>query len=35
MKHHLSISKEHPNYVLLERIFKIIGPRKIKNHNQL
>ena len=30
MKHHLNISKEDPNYVLLERIFKIIGSRKSK-----
>lgn len=30
MKHHLNISKEDPNYVLLERIFKIIDSRKSK-----
>ncbi|MDP2835553.1 MAG: transposase [Methanobacteriaceae archaeon] len=30
MKHHLNYSKEDPNYVLLEKIFKIIGSRKSK-----
>ena len=28
MKHHLNYSKEDPNYILLEKIFKIIGSRK-------
>ena len=28
MKHHLNISKEDPNYILLEKIFKIIGSRE-------
>lgn len=28
MKHHLNHSKEDPNYVLLDKIFKIIGSRK-------
>ena len=28
MKHHLNYSKEDPNYVLLDKIFKIIGSRK-------
>jgi len=28
MKHHLNHSKEDPNYILLEKIFKIIGSRK-------
>jgi len=30
MKHHLNYSKEDPNYILLEKIFKIIGSRKSK-----
>lgn len=30
MKHHLNYSKEDPNYMLLEKIFKIIGSRKSK-----
>jgi len=30
MKHHLNYSKEDPNYVLLDEIFKIIGSRKSK-----
>ncbi len=30
MKHHLNYSKEDPNYILLEKIFKIIGSRKTK-----
>lgn len=28
MQHHLNINKEDPNYILLEKIFKIIGSRK-------
>ncbi len=28
MKHHLNYSKEDPNYILLSKIFKIIGSRK-------
>ena len=28
MKHHLNYSKEDPNYILLKKIFKIIGSRK-------
>ena len=28
MKHHLNYSKEDPNYILLEKIFKIIGSKK-------
>ena len=28
MKHHLNYSKEDPKYILLEKIFKIIGSRK-------
>jgi hypothetical protein len=28
MKHHLNYSKEDPNYILLDKIFKIIGSRK-------
>ena len=28
MKHCLNYSKEDPNYILLEKIFKIIGSRK-------
>ena len=28
MKHHLNYSKEDPNYILLGKIFKIIGSRK-------
>ncbi len=28
MKHRLNYSKEDPNYVLLDEIFKIIGSRK-------
>jgi Transposase DDE domain len=31
MKHHLNYSKEDPNYILLGKIFKIIGSRKAKN----
>jgi len=31
MKHHLNISKEDPNYILLEKIFKIIGSRKARS----
>jgi hypothetical protein len=30
MKHHLNYSKEDPNYILLGKIFKIIGSRKSK-----
>ena len=30
MKHHLNYSKEDPNYILLGKIFKIIGSRKTK-----
>jgi hypothetical protein len=30
MEHHLNHSEEDPNYVLLEKIFKIIGSRKSK-----
>jgi len=30
MKHHLNYSKEDPNYILLEKIFKIIGSRKLR-----
>lgn len=30
MKHHLNYSKEDPNYMLLGKIFKIIGSRKSK-----
>jgi len=30
MKHHLNYSKEDPNYMLLGKIFKIIGSRKAK-----
>ena len=30
MKHHLNYSKEDPNYLLLDKIFKIIGSRKSK-----
>src|SRR5674536_261528 len=30
MKHHLNYSKEDPNYILLGKIFKIIGSRKAK-----
>ena len=30
MKHHLNYSKEDPNYMLLAKIFKIIGSRKSK-----
>jgi hypothetical protein len=30
MKHHLNYSKEDPNYILLSKIFKIIGSRKSK-----
>jgi hypothetical protein len=30
MKHQLNYSKEDPNYILLEKIFKIIGSRKSK-----
>lgn len=30
MKYHLNHIKEYPNYVLLEKIFKIIGSRKSK-----
>lgn len=30
MKHHLNYSKEYPNYILLGKIFKIIGSRKTK-----
>jgi hypothetical protein len=30
MKHHLNYSKENPNYILLGKIFKIIGSRKSK-----
>jgi hypothetical protein len=30
MKHHLNYSKEDPNYILLKKIFKIIGSRKSK-----
>jgi hypothetical protein len=30
MKHHLNYSKEDPNYILLGKIFKIIGSRKLK-----
>lgn len=28
MKHQLNYSKEGPNYILLEKIFKITGSRK-------
>ena len=31
MKHHLNYSKKDPNYILLGKIFKIIGSRKAKN----
>ena len=30
MKHHLNYSKKDPNYILLGKIFKIIGSRKSK-----
>jgi hypothetical protein len=30
MQHHLNYSKEDPNYILLSKIFKIIGSRKSK-----
>jgi hypothetical protein len=30
MKHHLNYRKEDPNYILLGKIFKIIGSRKSK-----
>jgi len=30
MKHHLNYDKEDPNYILLKKIFKIIGSRKSK-----
>lgn len=30
MKHRLNYSKEDPKYILLEKIFKIIGSRKSK-----
>src|SRR4030066_158510 len=30
MKHHLNYCKEDPNYILLGKIFKIIGSRKAK-----
>ena len=30
MKHHLNYGKEGPNYILLGKIFKIIGLRKAK-----
>jgi hypothetical protein len=30
MKYHLNYSKEDPNYILLSKIFKIIGSRKAK-----
>ena len=30
MKHHLNYSKQDPNYILLGKIFKIIGSRKAK-----
>ena len=30
MKHHLNYGKEDPNYILLEKIFKIIGSRKYR-----
>jgi hypothetical protein len=30
MMHHLNYSKEDPNYILLGKIFKIIGSREAK-----
>ena len=30
MKHHLNYDKEDPNYILLAKIFKIIGSRESK-----
>jgi len=31
MKHRLNYSKEDPNYLLLDEIFKIIGSRKSRS----
>jgi len=30
MNHHLNYTKEDPNYILIEKIFKIIGSRKLR-----